>query len=72
MQIFFNFVITVVIGIIICCCCFKAFIVENQREGESMEVETGHGHVERGQRGTRMVRGESKSKSVGEWYHYYY
>ena len=30
---------------------FKAFIVERQREGESREVEAGHGHVER--RGAR-------------------
>jgi hypothetical protein len=30
---------------------FKAFIVERQREEKCLEVEGGHGHVERGWKG---------------------
>jgi hypothetical protein len=43
---------------------FKAFIIERQREGESREVETGHGYMERGGKGRgRKGKQESKSKS---------
>jgi hypothetical protein len=37
---------------------FKAFFVERQREGESREVEAGHGHVERGGKGMQREWGE--------------
>jgi hypothetical protein len=48
---------------------FKAFIVERKREEESREVETSHGHMERGGEG-RQKEGEqgneSKSKRIRE------
>ena len=44
---------------------FKVFILERQREGESGEGETDHGHMERGGKGMGKggARGQERSKS---------
>ena len=49
----------------------KAFIVERRREGESREVEVGHGHIEKGvgewgERRSKEVRGKGKKVRARE------